>query len=53
MLSADQLATELGVSVKTIYRRWEEWGLKAYKFGGCLRFKRTEVRKWIEGNALV
>lgn len=53
MLSPDQLATLLAVSTKTVYRRWKEWGLKAYQIGGSLRFKRTEVNKWIEGNALV
>lgn len=52
MLTVDQLATELAVSPKTIYRRWHEWGLKAYRIGGSLRFKRTEVTRWIERNAL-
>ena len=52
MLTPEQLAAMLAVSTKTVYRRWEEWGLKAYRIGGSLRFRKTEVTKWIEGNAL-
>lgn len=52
MISPEQLATLLGVSTKTVYRNWREWGLKGYRIGNGIRFRKPEVEKWIEGNRI-
>ncbi len=54
LLTADQVAEYLGLSVKTIYNmRLRGEGPTAHKWGGRsgpLRYQRTDVEKWLELN---
>jgi excisionase family DNA binding protein len=47
LMSTRETAERLSVSVKTLYRRWREWGLPAYEVGG-LKFRERDVENWIE-----
>ena len=51
LLSADETATHLGVSVDTIYRNWQKWGLTGYRIGRALKFRERDIENWIEGQA--
>jgi len=47
-LTAQQLADELGVDIRTIWRwRWARKAPPAYKLGGRLMFKKSEVEDWV------
>lgn len=51
MLTADELAVQLGVSVYTIHRiAHKENGLKAYKIGNRTRFKPSDVEAYLAAN---
>lgn len=49
LLKVEQVAEMLGVKVNTIYN----WTMKSkskipcVKAGGCLRFRRTDIEKWL------
>lgn len=48
-MSREQLATELGVTVRTISRwRWNRKGPPAHRIAGRVMFKRSDVQSWIE-----
>ena len=48
MIDAKQVAEMLGVSIHTVYRLKDKTGgLPAYKVGGCVRFRRSEVETYI------
>ena len=49
LLTANEVAAQLGVCPKTVYRRWREWGLKARRLGRTLRFSQRDVNNFIEG----
>lgn len=51
MLSAQETADRLGISRQTLYNRWKEWGLKAYKVGGSLRFRERDIESWLSHQA--
>lgn len=48
LLSPQQVATRLGVSRQTVYRHWQEWGLRALPLGNLLRFRERDVNNLIE-----
>jgi excisionase family DNA binding protein len=48
LLSTEQVAERLGVSRKTVYRHWEEWGLRARPLGRLLRFAERDVDNFVE-----
>jgi excisionase family DNA binding protein len=48
MLTVKDLAVLFNVSTDTIYDQWRVWGLKGYKIGKHLRFKRSEVLAWLD-----
>lgn len=53
MLSVQQVAAQLGVSIYTIYRlKDKQGGLPAYKVGSCVRFKPSEVEAYIAAQAV-
>ena len=53
MLTANELAERLGVTVYTIHRlAHKENGLKAYKVGRVTRFKPSDVEAYLSANAV-
>ena len=53
MITANEVAAMLGVSVYTIHRlKSKPGGIPAYKVGGCVRFKRAEVEAYIAAQAV-
>jgi excisionase family DNA binding protein len=49
LLSTEDLAAYLGVPVSTIhYWRWKEQGPPALKIGRELRFRASDVARWLE-----
>lgn len=52
LLPPPALAEELGVSLATIYGwRTRGEGPRAIKVGGQLRYRRSEVDRWLEANS--
>lgn len=53
MMTAQQVAQQLGVSIYTVYRMKDKPnGLPAYKVAGCIRFKPAEVEAYIASQAV-
>ena len=53
MMTTNEVAEMLGVSIKTIYRlKNKEDGIRAYKVGGCVRFVRREVEAYVRSQAV-
>jgi excisionase family DNA binding protein len=50
-LSARQVAKMLGVSRKWVYVSAREGKLPSYRFGGVLRFRRSEIETWVQEHA--
>jgi len=50
-MSSQETADYIGVNVETLYRRWEEWGMKAYRIAGKLKFRERDIENWIERQA--
>ena len=51
MLSLSEVAEQFGVSVKTIHRlASKKDGLKSYKVGRLIRFKRADVEAYLAAN---
>lgn len=48
LLSPEDVAQKLGVSRKTVYRRWRDWGLVSRPIGRLLRFPERDVDNLIE-----
>ncbi len=48
MVTRDQLAGELGVDLATIDRYRDSRELESYKFGRNVRFKRSDVKDFVE-----
>lgn len=51
MLTAEQTADFLGVSLTTLYRQWRAWGLHAYRIGHGLKFRERDIEGWLERQA--
>lgn len=53
MITANQVADMLGVSIYTVYRLKDKPnGLPAYKVAGCIRFRPSEVDAYISAQAV-
>lgn len=49
LLSPEQTAQKLGVSRKTVYRRWAEWGLRNVALSTrSLRFRERDIDNLID-----
>lgn len=48
LLSVEELAAYLGVSKKTLYGCWRQWGLRGYRVGRYLRFRERHVEEWLQ-----
>jgi len=48
LLSAEQVGEILNRPAKTILNQYQRWGLPAYRVGGRLRFKRSEIDAWLK-----
>lgn len=52
LLSPEQVATKLGVSRKTVDRRWREWGLRRVQLSArAVRFRERDVDNFIEARS--
>jgi excisionase family DNA binding protein len=51
MLTAEQTAEFLGVSLTTLYRQWKAWGLRGYRVGHGLKFRERDIESWLERQA--
>jgi excisionase family DNA binding protein len=50
LLSTGEVSRLLGVPVATLYQwRYREEGPASYRVGGRVRYIRTEVEAWLEG----
>lgn len=49
-LSVEELSKFLGLKAKTIYSICRRGELPCYKFGRLLKFKRSDIEAWVEGN---
>lgn len=53
MMTVQQVADLLGVSIYTIHRLKEKPdGLRAYRVGRCIRFKRSEVEEYLASHVV-
>lgn len=50
LISVEQLADELGVSVRYVRRIIAERRIPYVKVGHLIRFQRDEVQRWVETN---
>jgi excisionase family DNA binding protein len=50
-IRAAQVARMLGVSTKWVYQAAREGTVPSYRFGGVVRFRRSEILAWIEARA--
>jgi excisionase family DNA binding protein len=51
-LSPEELAQYLGVPIGTVYRwRYRHEGPRGLRVGRHVRFRRSDVEKWLEGQA--
>lgn len=46
-VSADKVASHLGVAKDTVYRWVEQRGLPAHRVGRLWKFKLSEIDKWV------
>ena len=54
MMSVKEVAEMLNISIYTVYRLKDQpHGIKAYKVGGSVRFKRSDVDNYLSGRAVV
>lgn len=53
MISVQQVADRLGVSIYTVYRLKDKPdGIPAYKVAGCIRFHPDEVEAYVKTHAI-
>jgi excisionase family DNA binding protein len=48
LLSVEETAERLGIGKSTLYRTWRQLGLPAYRVGGRLRFRDTDLEIWMD-----
>lgn len=47
LMTPQQAADYLAVSLSSLYTNWRVWGIPAHKIGKHLRFRVAEVDAWI------
>ena len=52
LLTPDEVCTLLGVSKRTLYGKWAEWGIPAKRIGKHLRFRERDLERWIEAQTI-
>lgn len=53
LITAQEVAEMLNVSIYTVHRlKNRPGGIQAYKLGGCVRFRRSEVEEYIKAQAV-
>jgi len=53
LISLADTAELLDVPTSTLYKRWQEWGLQAYRVGRSLKFRERDVEAWIDRQLVV
>jgi excisionase family DNA binding protein len=48
LISLQETAERLDVPTSTLYKRWREWGLTAYRVGRSLKFRERDIDVWID-----
>lgn len=48
LITAQETAALLNISVDTVYRRWHEWGLRGLHVGRSLRFRERDIANWLD-----
>ena len=48
LLTVRQVADELSVSPKTVYRSSKHGDLPALKIGGAVRFRQSDIELWVD-----
>ncbi|MGK5684776.1 helix-turn-helix domain-containing protein [Actinoplanes sp. URMC 104] len=48
LMTTNEVAQYLAVPVSRVYDNWRSWGLPAIKFGNQLRFRRSEIDRWLD-----
>ena len=48
LLSVEELAAYLDVPKKTVYGCWPQCGLRGYRVGRYLRFRKRHVEEWLQ-----
>jgi excisionase family DNA binding protein len=48
LLTVEATAERLGIGKSTLYRTWQQLGLPAYRVGGRLRFRDTDLEAWMD-----
>ncbi|MFF4620907.1 helix-turn-helix domain-containing protein [Nonomuraea jabiensis] len=51
LMSVEEVAAYLGVPKSTVYDRWKDWGLPAFRVGRSLRFRERDVETWLAKQA--
>ena len=51
LVTPEDVAEALQVSVDTVYRQWRKWGLKGFRVGRLLRFRERDINTWLESRA--
>jgi len=52
LMTVDQVAALLGMSEKAIYNRVSRRAIPYIKLGGSLRFRRSDIERWIKENTV-
>lgn len=47
MLSAAEAADKLGINRETLYRKWDDWGLRGVYVGSRLKFRERDLEQWL------
>jgi excisionase family DNA binding protein len=48
LISLADTAELLGVPTSTLYKRWREFGLPAYRVGRAIKFRERDIDAWLE-----
>ena len=48
LISLADTAARLDVPTSTLYKRWREWGLQAYRIGRALKFRERDIEAWLD-----
>jgi excisionase family DNA binding protein len=48
LISLKDTAAMLDVPTSTLYKQWQNWGLKAYRVGRALKFRERDIDAWLD-----